>query len=262
MHFTFLPFARFSPAPASLFSRSRLRGTQGARVYSTAQVWAPTGLSGAFSGRSKSRNLASNHGIGFRPARASQDNGNPHFSFLAPPSHARRTLDSSFPCSCSDGHYCACVDHYYACVDHYYASVSLAYDYVCCVCQTCEGVCMCAGLCICVLELHISAFFWLFSSARCCCTSHVCITPTLNFSSSLLCHSHRTTAVAHQVLPFVTATDGASVYVCVRALCFLWERANNLKRGARMLWRGQGDTNLHLVLRELKATTQPRLQQQ
>ena len=105
MHFTFLPFARFSPAPASLFSRSRLRGTQGARVYSTAQVWAPTGLSGAFSGRSKSRNLASNHGIGFRPARASQDNGNPHFSFLAPPSHARRTLDSSFPCSCSDGNY-------------------------------------------------------------------------------------------------------------------------------------------------------------
>ena len=47
---------------------------------------------------------------------------NPHFSFLAPPSHARTTLASRFPRSCSDGHYYACMDHYFACVD-------IAYEY-------------------------------------------------------------------------------------------------------------------------------------
>ena len=50
---------------AGLSYRSRLRGTQGGRVYTTAQVWAPAGLHGARSGRSKSRELASNHGIAF-----------------------------------------------------------------------------------------------------------------------------------------------------------------------------------------------------
>ena len=60
-----------------LFSRSRLRGTQGARLYITAQVWVPAGLRGACSGRSKLRNLASNHGIAFRSARPNQAHANP-----------------------------------------------------------------------------------------------------------------------------------------------------------------------------------------
>ena len=51
-------FTRFSPAPVGLASRSRLRGTQGARLYTTAQVSVPGGLRGACSGTSNSRNLA------------------------------------------------------------------------------------------------------------------------------------------------------------------------------------------------------------
>ena len=62
----------FSVPAAGLFSRSRLRGTQGGRLYTTAQVWVPTGPRGACSGRSKSRNLASNRGVAFRPAIANQ----------------------------------------------------------------------------------------------------------------------------------------------------------------------------------------------
>ena len=69
----------FSVPAAGLFSRSRLRGTQGTRLYTTMQVWVPAGLRGACSGSSKSRNLANSHGIAFRPARASQDNGEPVF---------------------------------------------------------------------------------------------------------------------------------------------------------------------------------------
>ena len=40
-----------------------------------AQVWVPGGLRGACSGCSKSRNLASNHGVALRGARAEQDIG-------------------------------------------------------------------------------------------------------------------------------------------------------------------------------------------
>ena len=74
---SFSTCARFSPAPEVLFSRSRLRGTHGACLYTTVPVWVPVGLRGACSGRSKSRNLASNHGVAFRGARAEHDNGKP-----------------------------------------------------------------------------------------------------------------------------------------------------------------------------------------
>ena len=81
-------FARFSPAPVGLFSRSRLRGTQRARLYTTAQFWVPSGLRRAYSGRSKSRNLASSHGVAFRGVRRTeQDNEKPTcqlFSCFAP----------------------------------------------------------------------------------------------------------------------------------------------------------------------------------
>ena len=71
----FSVFARFSPAPVGLFLRTRLRGTQGAHLYTTAQVWVPGGLRGACSRHSKSPNPASNHGV-VRGARVEQDNGN------------------------------------------------------------------------------------------------------------------------------------------------------------------------------------------
>ena len=47
----------YHPA-AGLFSRSRLRSTQGTRLYTMVQVWVPAGLRGACSGRSKSRSLS------------------------------------------------------------------------------------------------------------------------------------------------------------------------------------------------------------
>ena len=75
--FFFLTLARFSPAPVGLFSRSRLWGTQGGRLYTTAQVWGSGGFRSACSGPSKSRHLASNHGVAFRRARAEQENGKP-----------------------------------------------------------------------------------------------------------------------------------------------------------------------------------------
>ena len=75
MHF-FCGIQNFYVPPAGLFSRSRVRGTQGACLYTTAQVWILAVLRGACSGRSKPRNLASNRGIAFRPARANQVHAN------------------------------------------------------------------------------------------------------------------------------------------------------------------------------------------
>ena len=59
--------------------------------------------------------------------------------------------------------------------------------------------------------------------------------------------SHGTQAVARQALPFVTATDGASVCVRVRAM-FLYERTHNLKRGASMLRKGHATVSTTAVL--------------
>ena len=65
-----------------LVSRSRLRGTKGPHLYTTVQVLIPAGLRGACSGRSKSRNLASNRGIAFRPARANPVYATPKIFFV------------------------------------------------------------------------------------------------------------------------------------------------------------------------------------
>ena len=77
-------WTRFSPAPVGLFSRSPLRGTQGARLYTTTQVWVPGALRGACSGHSKSRNLASKHGVAFHGAinKVEQDIENPTCQLL------------------------------------------------------------------------------------------------------------------------------------------------------------------------------------
>ena len=119
----------FSLPTTGRFSCSRLRGTQGARVYPTAQVLVPVGLRGARSGRSKSRHLASNRGIAFRRTRANQAHGNPqhaiyviifpsfHLSaavFEVPqqPSKARQPLSNSRASSfslCDSHEGCFCV---------------------------------------------------------------------------------------------------------------------------------------------------------
>ena len=59
----------FSLPAAGLFSCSRLRGTQGSRVYTAVQVRALAEVYGTCSGGSKSRELASSHGEAFRALR-------------------------------------------------------------------------------------------------------------------------------------------------------------------------------------------------
>ena len=54
----------------------------------------------------------------------------------------------------------------------------------------------------------------LFCFAAAAAVSCLYHTVSLKPSSSLLCGSHGTTAIAHQALPFVKATDGAPVCVC------------------------------------------------
>ena len=76
----------FALPPPGLFSCSRLRGTQGARVNTAVQVWALAEVRGTCSWGSKSRKVASIHWIRFRPPRANQAHGTPKhfFEFLGP----------------------------------------------------------------------------------------------------------------------------------------------------------------------------------
>ena len=139
---------------AGLLSCSRLRGTQGPRLYTTVQVWVQAGLHGACSGRSKSRSLASKHGVAFRGVRADKDNGKPtfqlFFAFIFAPmlySHAAAVRHSlqAFPVATA-------TDTTYACVD-------TAYVCVCCVCVCVRA---CAGLCMRVLALGRASFGTIF----------------------------------------------------------------------------------------------------
>ena len=74
----FCSFETVSIPTAGVSSCSRLRGTHEGRGYTRRKVglW-PVSVTRACSGCSKARELASNHGIAFRRARASQENGNP-----------------------------------------------------------------------------------------------------------------------------------------------------------------------------------------
>ena len=126
----------------------------------------------------------SNHGVAFRGARGDQDNGKatcPLFCsavlkviYFAAATVYNSTRTSSLcgPLLCECGHCLSCL---------------------CCVCYgTCACVQVRAGLCICVLEPHISASFCLLLLL----TYHaVCITPSLTLSSSRLCGRHGTTVV-------------------------------------------------------------------
>ena len=66
-----------------LFSRCRLRGTQGGRVYTTVQVRGPVGVRGACSGRSKLREMALFHGIIFRDTKLPNTMESPQFQPFA-----------------------------------------------------------------------------------------------------------------------------------------------------------------------------------
>ena len=69
----------------------------------------------------------------------------------------------------------------------------------------------------------------------------ICITPSLQLSSSLLCDSHGATAVAHQALPFSTATDDASACAGEHAMFSVFggnrnEHAVQLRRHCRQVF--------------------------
>ena len=107
---------------AGLFARSRLRNTEGGRAVHDRAVkcGSQRGSVARALGAQRSAHIwQTNQAIAFRPASASQDNGKSTFQFFvcSTASLARRAIASSFPRSCSDGHYCARADHYYACVD-------------------------------------------------------------------------------------------------------------------------------------------------
>ena len=91
---------------------------------------------------------------------------------------------------------------------------------------------------------------------------HVCITPSLKLSSNILRGSHGTSAVAHQALPFVAATGGASVCVPVGAMflvMFLVDLGNrNEHTFSREIAQGAGRYKPTLPRGFKKTTAQPR----
>ena len=142
--FFFWTSATFSVPAAGLSSRSRLRGTQGGRLYTRRKFGPRVGsVARALCVQSRAiwRVITGSLSVQPEPHKTME---NPYFSLFAPPN----------PRSHSHG-------HYYACVDHYHAGVDIAYAYVCCVCYVCVRTCACvrAGLFIFVLEPRTSASF-------------------------------------------------------------------------------------------------------
>ena len=89
---------KHSSSGRSFFLALSDAGHAGARLYTTVQVWVPAGLRGACAGRSKSRNLAGNHGVAFRGAirEPSKTMENPRFSFFALFLHSTAVLQFVF----------------------------------------------------------------------------------------------------------------------------------------------------------------------
>ena len=131
------------------FSRSRVRGTQGVRLYTTAQVWVPGGLRGACSGRPESRNLASNHRVAFRGAWAEQDNGQITATAVKR-SNTVTIIASSSPRSYSHGPYYVFVDHCHTCVVMTYACMRC----VCAPCTYSHGTTAIASQQLCVVHFY------------------------------------------------------------------------------------------------------------
>ena len=124
-------------------------------------------------------------------------------------------------------------------------------------------VCRCAGLCICALDPSFRLSDYFCSACCCCsCTYHVCHTVPQAQALYFVAATVQQQSHIKLSLSFVTATDGSSVvhacacyvHACVCVLRLLWQRTHNLiKRGARMLRRGQGDTNPRLLPRDFNS---------
>ena len=110
-----VPFTRFSPAPDSSLSRSRLPGTQGTLLHTTAHVWVPRAGFIVRVLRVRSHELWQViTGLLSAEIRAQQDHGTPTCQPLTVVnrSNTTTTITSGFPLSHSCGRSFACVNHY------------------------------------------------------------------------------------------------------------------------------------------------------
>ena len=95
-------FARFSPAPVGLFSRSRLRGTQGGAACTPRRKFGyrAGSVARALGVQSHEILASTNHGVDFLGARAEHDNGKPicqlFCSTAVKGSNTATTIASSF----------------------------------------------------------------------------------------------------------------------------------------------------------------------
>ena len=99
----FSGYSCYSSPVAGLFWRSRSGGMQAVPVYTSAKLCVPAGLRSAWSGGLKPRNLASNHGEGFRPARVKQVHGNPKMFFFSFPDFSSSLLVAAQFLKCRSG---------------------------------------------------------------------------------------------------------------------------------------------------------------
>ena len=132
---------------------------------------------------------------------------------------------------------CAC-DHCLACV--------------LCVCYVCVFIRVCGSVQL-LLEPRVSVFFFNFFCSTCCCCCIMSVAHRPSSPQALLHGSHGTTAVAHQVRPFVTVMDGASVCACA-------SHGNEHIISREVQGCGAGDRAIqtHTSSRR-RATAQPRL---
>ena len=138
---------------------------------------------------------------------------------------------------------------------------------VCAVCVQRVRVRACVGFCrcVCVLEPHNSAFsFVCFARLAAAAVSYLYHTVPQALKLSTLWQRRRYNSSRSSCSSFC---DGHGRRICVRVCvpCSLFERPQNLQRGARILHREQGDTNPHLRTScgISRATAQPQqLQQQ
>ena len=217
--FFFCGIQKFSLPAAGLFLALSAVGHQGTRLYTSVQVQVPAGLHGTRSGSSKSRNLASNHGIAFHRARANQVHGNP-------PQNAIWFL------------FCALLQCTSICYK-YHTSPQTLYTFTQPRYNTsrpssfslCDRHMNRASACACEcvrhprilqqaigtmntrVRLNFSSFVSAVRSA-----AVVCVSPRP--PSSVRCDSHGETAVAFQGIPFATATNGVFVRACVCACVY------------------------------------------
>ena len=176
----------FFPAPVGLFSRSQLWGTQGGHLYTTTQVLGPGRAPWRVLWRSKSRNLARNHGVAFRGARAEQDDG-------------KRTCQLFVCSTVVKALYLAAMVQEQSHVKFVWTTAMRVWTLHTRVFCVLWYVCVCVGACGFVYWCAGTFSLLLFALSACCCCCRIMPSVSHRPSRSLVCGSHGTTAVAQQV---------------------------------------------------------------